>query len=141
MSRGAATPRWAAVVTVPSQAWACGGPAVVEAVARKEAAQAAFTAGLHAYRLGDPSAIIWICGSAKQGFANAQYFYATHLLKKNVAREAEAYYWLLRAADQGHTEADLLLRRAYISGNSEVYALDEAPPCPTDGQIVRLGTW
>ena len=113
--------------------------ALAAAHAKNEAARAAFTAGLHAYRLGDPAAIIWICGSAKQGFANAQYFYATHLLRMETDHKAEAFYWLTLAAEQSHSQADLMLQRYFISEKPTTYAQNETPACPTNDQIARLG--
>ena len=43
-------------------------------------ARAAFAAGLRRWRTGDPDGLRWICLSAHQGFANAQYLYGVHLV-------------------------------------------------------------
>ena len=74
-------------------------------------AQATFTAGLRRYREGDPTGIESICLSAHRGYANAQYFYGTHLFKQGPTRTAEGVAWLRRAAMQGHREADILIRQ------------------------------
>ena len=60
-------------------------PDKAELQARADAhtqAQATFTAGLRRYREGDPAGLEGICLAAHQGYAGAQYFFATHLFRQ-----------------------------------------------------------
>jgi hypothetical protein len=74
-------------------------------------AQARFTRGLRLYQAQDPEGLALICRSAHDGYAIAQYFYGSRLLKREPPRRAEAIGWLQRAGAQGHRTADLVLRR------------------------------
>ncbi len=112
-----------------------------QAVAYAEA-QATFAAGLRRQREGDPTGIEWICQSAHKGYAAAQYFYGVHLFRLGPERRSESEAWLRRAAAQGHTAADLLLRQVAggagpsASHNGSAPGAAEPPPFATctDGQ-------
>ncbi len=105
-------------------------------------AQATFAAGLRRKREGDPTGIEWICQSAHKGYAAAQYFYGVHLYRLGPERRSESEAWLRRAAAQGHSEADLMLRhvaggaRPLANHNGSAPGTEEPPTfatCP-DGQ-------
>ena len=95
-------------------------------------AQAAFAAGLRRFRTGDPEGWRWICISAHQGFANAQYLYGVHLATQDGRDGDEALFWLRQAAAQGHREADVILRQRFgEAGNASA----EPPPVdPNDAE-------
>ena len=76
-----------------------------------ERARATYTAGLRRHRNGDPTGLEWICLSAHQGYARAQFFYGTYLYQQGPEHEAESVRWLWRAVAQGHPEADMMLRQ------------------------------
>jgi hypothetical protein len=76
-----------------------------------ERARATYIAGLRRHQNGDPVGLEWICLSAHQGYARAQYFYGTYLYQQGPEHEAESVGWLWRAAAQGHPEADMMLRQ------------------------------
>ncbi len=76
-----------------------------------ERARQTFTAGLRRYRDGDPTGLEWICLSAHQGYARAQYFYGAYLYRQEPELRDEAVLWLSQAAAQGHPEADVMLRQ------------------------------
>lgn len=105
-------------------------------------AQATFAAGLRRKGEGDPTGIEWICQSAHKGYAAAQYFYGVHLYRLGPERRSESEAWLRRAAAQGHTAADLLLRQVAggagpsASHNGSAPGAAEPPPFATcsDGQ-------
>jgi hypothetical protein len=77
-----------------------------EAYAR---AQTRFTAGLRLYQAGNPEGLELICLAAHEGYAIGQFFYGSHLLKREPQRRAEAITWLRRAAAQGHRMAAVVL--------------------------------
>lgn len=74
-------------------------------------ARATYTAGLRRHQNGDPTGLEWICLSAHQGYARAQFFYGAYLYRQGPEHEAESVGWLWRAAAQGHPEADMMLRQ------------------------------
>jgi hypothetical protein len=74
------------------------------------ASQATFSEGLRRHRAGDPEGLALICLSAQEGYAQAQYTYGAELLRQEPPHTEEAKMWLQRAALQGHSQADLLLR-------------------------------
>jgi TPR repeat protein len=74
------------------------------------ASQATFSEGLRRHRAGDPEGLALICLSAQEGYAQAQYTYGAQLLRQEPHHTEEAKMWLQRAALQGHSQADLLLR-------------------------------
>ena len=76
-----------------------------------ERARATYTAGLRRHRNGDPAGLEWICQSAHQGYARAQFFYGSHLYRQGPQYEDESVGWLWRAAAQGHAEAGMMLRQ------------------------------
>ncbi|MDX1575078.1 MAG: hypothetical protein R3285_02720 [Kiloniellales bacterium] len=76
-----------------------------------ERARATYTAGLRRHQKGDPKGLEWICLSAHQGYARAQFFYGVYLYRQGPDREAEAVEWLWQAAAQGHQQADIMLRQ------------------------------
>ena len=76
-----------------------------------ERARATYTAGLRRHREGDPVGLEWICLSAHQGYARAQYYYGSYLYRQGPAHRKESVQWLWQAAAQGHPEADLMLRQ------------------------------
>lgn len=76
-----------------------------------ERARATYTAGLRRHQNGDPTGLEWICLSAHQGYARAQYFYGAYLYRQGPEHEPESIDWLWRAAAQGHPEADMMLRQ------------------------------
>ena len=76
-----------------------------------ERARATYTAGLRRHQNGDPTGLEWICLSAHQGYARAQYFYGAYLYNQGPEHEPESIDWLWRAAAQGHPEADMMLRQ------------------------------
>ena len=76
-----------------------------------ERARATYTAGLRHHQNGDPKGLEWICLSAHQGYAGAQYYYGAHLYKEGPEHEAEGVEWLWQAAAQGHQQADIMLRQ------------------------------
>jgi TPR repeat protein len=76
-----------------------------------ERARATYIAGLRRHQNGDPTGLEWICLSAHQGYARAQYFYGTYLYQQGPEHEVESVEWLWRAAAQGHPEADMMLRQ------------------------------
>lgn len=76
-----------------------------------ERARATFTAGLRRHRDGDPVGLEWICLSAHQGYAPAQYYYGAYLYRQGPEHRADAVDWLWRAAVQGQPEAGLMLRQ------------------------------
>lgn len=97
-------------------------------------AQAAFAAGLRRFRTGDPEGLRWICLSAHQGFANAQYLYGVHLATHDGRDREEALFWLRQAAAQGHREADVILRQGFgEAGNASAKPL----PMPEDPDDVE----
>jgi len=98
-------------------------------------AQARFTRGLRLYQAQDPEGLALICRSAHDAYSIAQYFYGSHLLRREPQRRGEAIAWLQRAATQGHRTADLVLR--WEAGRSSL-SLDRSaanpqtlvyPPC------------
>ncbi len=76
-----------------------------------ERARATYTAGLRRHQKGDPKGLEWICLSAHQGYARAQYSYGVYLYRQGPEYEAEAVEWLWQAAAQGHQQADIMLRQ------------------------------
>lgn len=113
-------------------------PDEAELQARADAhaqAQAAFTAGLRRYREGDPAGLEGICLAAHRGYAGAQYFYGTHLLRRGPGRGAEGAAWLRRAAAQGHREANILLRQ--VNGRAGPTGSDTTPA--TTGPPIFMG--
>ena len=100
-------------------------------------AQARFTRGLRLYQAQDPEGLALICQSAHDGYSIAQYFYGSHLLRREPQRCAEAIAWLQRAEAQGHRMADLVLRwEAGCSGLSLNGSAPKSqalayPPCKT----------
>ena len=76
-----------------------------------ERARATFTAGLRRYRTGDPVGLEWICLSAHQGYAAAQFYYGAYLYREEPTQRAKAVDWLWRAAAQGLPEAEMMLRQ------------------------------
>ncbi len=76
-----------------------------------ERARATYTAGLRRHQKGDPKGLEWICLSAHQGYARAQYSYGVYLYRQGPEYEAEAVDWLWQAAAQGHQQADIMLRQ------------------------------
>lgn len=76
-----------------------------------ERARATFTAGLRRYRDGDPRGLEWICRSAHQGYARAQYFYGSYLYRQGPEQRSESVMWLSQAAAQGLPEAGVMLRQ------------------------------
>ena len=91
-----------------------------------ERARATFTAGLRRHREGDPVGLEWICLSAHQGYARAQYYYATYLYRQGPAERDESIEWLWQAAAQGHPEADMMLRQ--VAGLTAQVPADGAEP-------------
>jgi hypothetical protein len=73
--------------------------------------QATFESGVQRYQQGDPTGLQWVCLSAHQGYAKAQYFYGAHLFRRDSAHPSESIAWLERAGAQGHTAANFLLRQ------------------------------
>lgn len=104
-------------------------------------ARATFTAGLRRQRDGDPVGLEWICLSAHQGYAPAQYYYASYLYKRDPADREQAIEWLWQAAAQGHQEADIMLRQvAGLTPASGAEAVVPPPPiqsCASDGTAVE----
>ncbi len=76
-----------------------------------ERARATYTAGLRRHQKGDPKGLEWICLSAHQGYARAQYSYGVYLYRQGPVYETEAVEWLWQAAAQGHQQADIMLRQ------------------------------
>jgi TPR repeat protein len=76
-----------------------------------ERARATYAAGLRHHQKGDPKGLEWICLSAHQGYARAQYSYGVYLYRQGPEYEAEAVEWLWQAAAQGHQQADIMLRQ------------------------------
>lgn len=76
-----------------------------------ERARATFTAGLRRHRNGDPVGLEWICLSAHQGYAPAEYFYGVYLYRQGPEQRSDSLAWLWRAAAQGHPEAGMMLRQ------------------------------
>ena len=97
-----------------------------------ERARATFTAGLRRHRVGDPVGLEWICLSAHQGYAPAQYYYGAYLYRQGPAHHADAVDWLWRAAVQGQPEADLMLRQlaGVVAPVEPRKLVAEAPPAP-----------
>ncbi len=98
-----------------------------------ERARATYTAGLRRHQNGDPTGLEWICLSAHQGYARAQYFYGTYLYQQGPEHEAESVGWLWRAATQGHPEADMMLRQvagvaAPVEASANLAQTAVAPP-------------
>jgi hypothetical protein len=94
-------------------------------------AQATFTAGLRRHRTGDPRGLEWICLSAYQGYAPAQYYYGAYLYREGPEHRAAAIDWLWRAASQGQREADVMLRQvAGVVAPVEPRANGTPPPPP-----------
>ena len=92
-----------------------GRPAASDGLALPADAEARTTlvAGIRARHLNDPRAQSWLCRSAQQGHAKAQYLYGSHLLgRKDPAKRTEGLAWLRKARDQGHREAQILLAHA-----------------------------
>jgi hypothetical protein len=82
------------------------------------ASQATFSEGLRRHRAGDPEGLALICLSAQEGYAQAQYIYGAQLLRQEPPHSEEAKMWLQRAALQGHSQADLLLRASGRPSNA-----------------------
>jgi hypothetical protein len=110
--------------------------------------QATFENGVRRYQEGDPRGLQWICLSAHQGYAKAQYFYGTHLFKRDPDHPSESIAWLARAGAQGHTAANFVLRqiggRSNIGGAGPVSVPTAvAPPalvsCVADRRVLRAG--
>jgi hypothetical protein len=97
-----------------------------------ERAQATFTAGLRRHRNGDPVGLEWICLSAHQGYAPAQYYYGAYLYRQGPEHRADAVDWLWRAAVQGQPEAGLMLRQVagLVAPVEPRNVLAHAPPAP-----------
>ena len=91
-------------------------------------ARATFAAGLRRWRTGDPDGLRWICLSAHQGFANAQYLYGVHLVMHDPQGEERGKQWLRRAAMQGHREAGIILQQGF----GETGSVPAAEPAVTD---------
>jgi TPR repeat protein len=92
-----------------------GRPAAPEGLSLPADAEARATlvAGIRARHLNDPRAESWLCRSAQQGHAMAQYLYGSHLLgREDPSARAEGLAWLRAARDQGHGEAEILLGHA-----------------------------
>lgn len=92
-----------------------------------ERARSTYTAGLRRHQNGDPTGLEWICRSAQQGYARAQYYYGSYLWRQGPDRQADSLAWLRRAAAQGLPEADVLLRQV-AGGPLPAEAQDTAPP-------------
>ncbi len=92
--------------------------------------QATFEDGVRRYQQGDPAGLQWVCLSAHQGYAKAQYFYGAHLFRRDSAHPSESIAWLERAGAQGHTAANFLLRQ--IGGRADT---DEAGPGPVPAAV------
>jgi TPR repeat protein len=88
-------------------------------------ARAAFAAGLRRWRTGDPDGLRWICLSAHQGFANAQYLYGVHLVMHEPRDIERGKRWLRRAALQGHREAEIVLQQG-LGGAPDTGTVDPA---------------
>ena len=96
-----------------------------------ERARATFTAGLRRHREGDPVGLEWICLSAYQGYAQAQYYYGAYLYRQGPERRADAVEWLWQAAAQGLPEANLMLRQvAGVAAPVEPRPSGAEPPRP-----------
>ena len=111
-----------------------------------ERARATYTAGLRRHQNGDPTGLEWICLSAHQGYARAQYFYGTYLYQQGPEHEAESVGWLWRAAAQGHPEADMMLRHvagvsapvtARVNHSQPAVAPPSIRACASDENIER----
>ena len=100
--------------------------ALRQRAAKRAEAQAAFVVGLRRFRTGDPNGLRWICRSAYQGFADAQYLYGSYLAAHDASRREEARAWLRQAAAQGHAEAQIVLRQKF--GEAGAIAAADQPP-------------
>lgn len=98
--------------------------------ARNEEAMVLFAAALPAYRRGEASGIAGLCKAAGLGFPPAQYLYGTYLLSLKDGRRDEALLWLQAAADQGHGDAGLLLRREGAGPVKSSSKTVTPQPCP-----------
>jgi TPR repeat protein len=92
-----------------------------------ERARQTFTAGLRRYRDGDPTGLEWICLSAHQGYARAQYFYGSYLYRQGTEQRDESVMWLSQAAAQGHPEAGVMLRQVAGEAAPAGPSVDGAP--------------
>ena len=84
-----------------------------------------------------------ICAAAQQGLAQAQYSYGAHLLRQGTATRAEAKMWLQLAADQGHRQANILLRSSGRLVQPAAALGPGEPPallsCPAIGPFLPTG--
>ncbi len=122
----------------------CGGgePTPIQKV------QTTFEDGVRRYQEGDPTGLQWVCLSAHQGYAKAQYFYGAHLFKRDPDHPSESIAWLGRAGAQGHTAANYLLRQiggqtGFDGARPGPVPAAVAPPalvsCVADQRVLRAG--